>query len=334
MTNVTDLIAPETGADPNPPELRRAPVPASEDRHQRKDRRRREHRAERRDSRAGRRARRSVRERRNVPATLLAAAMLAVEVIVAAESFGGLVGFAHLIGIHGLAALGVPVTLDGIAIIASLLALRAELARESSGLYRLTLFAFTAASAAANAWHGATVGDLGTALYYGGMSLAVTWLFTLALRQVRTTDRRNAGMVTAPLPHFSGWHWARYPGRTYTAWSLAIRNGHETAAAALHAAELAELAKAARAAERADAAELARAAKAAAELPVIDLDGETLAGLSARDRLAVAFGALGKVDVPKALAMLAERGVPVDQSHAYQVRRAMIEGGAKGGDQS
>jgi hypothetical protein len=140
--------------------------------------------------------------------------------------------------------------------------------------------------------------------------------------------------VTAPLPHFSGWHWARYPGRTYTAWSLAIRSGHETAAAALQAADAAELAKAARAAERAELAKAAEAAKAAAELPVIDLDAETLAGLSARDRLAVAFGALGAVDVPKALAMLAERGCAPDQSHSYQLRRQMIEGAGRNGSES
>lgn len=256
----------------------------------------------------------AVAGRRTVPATLLAGAMLVVELIVAAESFRGLVGFAHLIGIHGTAAYGVPVTLDGIAIIASLLALRAELGRESSGLYRLTLLAFTAASAAANAWHGARTGGVGAALYLGGMSFAVTWLFTLSLRQIRTADRRTAGMVTERLPHFSGWHWARYPGRTFTAWSLSIRDGHETARAALTAA--------------ADAAADKRAAAEAAQLPALGLDTEALAALSARDRLAVAFGAIGAVDVPRALALLADRGAPVDQSHAYQVRRAMLAAAA------
>jgi hypothetical protein len=307
MTELTESIGYLPGAE-------RAP----EDRHQRRDRRANERRVRRALAAEARRARRAARDRRNVPAALLASAMLLVELIVAAESFNGLVGFAHLIGIHGAAAYGVPITLDGIAIIASLLALRAELARESSGLYRLTLFAFTAASSAANAWHGATVGDLGTALYYGGMSLAVTWLFSLSLRQIRTSDRRAADMVTERLPKFSGWHWARYPRRTFAAWSLAIRDGHETARAALRAAASADEAKAA-----AKAAE--EAARAAAELPALDLDTETLAALSARDRLAVAFGSLGAVDVPRALAMLTEHGAPVDQSHAYQVRRQMVE---------
>lgn len=246
--------------------------------------------------------------RRNVPATLLAGAMLAVELIVAAESFRGLVGFAHLIGITGVAAYGVPVTLDGVAMIAALLALRAELGRESSGLYRLTLFAFTGASAAANYWHGARAGGVQAALYLGGMSLAVAWLFTLSLRQIRVADRRAAGMVTERLPKFSGWHWTRFPRRTFRAWSLAVRDGHETARAALGAAD-------------------------AAQLPAVELDAALLAAMPVRDRLTVAFGAVGAVDVPQALALLERLGVPADDSQAYQVRKALLAG-AKGGDQS
>ncbi|MGI8446955.1 MAG: DUF2637 domain-containing protein [Streptosporangiaceae bacterium] len=249
----------------------------------------------------------STGNRRNVPAAVLALAMLAVELVVAAESFRGLVGFAHLIGIYGVSAAGVPVTLDGVAIVAALLALRAELAAESSGLYRLTLIWFTLASAAANAWHGERADSIESALYLGLMSVAVAWLFNLTLRQIRIADRRKARLVTERLPHFSGWHWARYPGRTFGAWSLAIRDGHETARAALDAAD-------------------------AAELPALGLDTETLTGLSARDRLAVAFGAVGAVDVPRALAVLAERGAPVDQSHAYQVRRQIMT--PAGGDQA
>jgi hypothetical protein len=260
----------------------------------------------------------SAGSRRNVPATVLAAAMLAVELVVAYESFAGLVGFAHMIGIPGLRANGVPITFDGVAIIAALLSLRAELAGESSGLYRLTMLAFTAASAAANVWHGLGAGGAGTALYYGGMSLAVTWLFMLSLRQIRADDRRRAALVTERLPRFSGWHWGRYPGRTFTAWSLSIRDGHKTSREALDAASAHIDAK--------------RETKMAAELPPLELTPEALLAMSARDRLAVAFGAVGAIDVPKALALLADKGAPVDQSHAYQVRR-QIEA-ARAGEQS
>jgi hypothetical protein len=250
--------------------------------------------------------------RRNVLGAVLALAMLLVELVVAAESFRGLVGFASLIGIHGIAAYGVPVTLDGVATIAALIALRAELAGESSGAYRLTLLGFTGASAAANAWHGAHTGGIEAALYLGGMSLAVAWLFTLTLRQIRATARRAAGLVGSRLPHFSALSWARYPRRTWLALSLAVRDGHDTARAAMEVAgELLER----RAAE-----------KAAAGLPLLEMDGGQLAAMGARERLAAAFGKLGRTDVPAALAMLAEAGAGIDQSHAYQLRRAMFAG--------
>jgi Protein of unknown function (DUF2637) len=169
-------------------------------------------------------------------AGLLAGVLLAVEAVIVAESWRGLVGFAHLIGITGPAAWGVPVTLDGVSLVAALVALRAELAGEASGLYRVTLFAFTAASAAANYWHGRQAGGQEAALYLGGMSVAVAVVFALALRQIRHEDRRKAGTVTARLPKFSLAHWARYPRLTWRAWSLAVRDGHASPRGALDAA--------------------------------------------------------------------------------------------------
>jgi hypothetical protein len=169
-------------------------------------------------------------------AVTLAAVLLAVEAVIVAESWRGLVGFAHLIGITGPAAWGVPITLDGVSLVAALTALRAELAAEASGLYRATLFAFTGASAAANYWHGRVTGGQEAALYLGGMSIAVAVVFALALRQIRHEDRRRAGRVTERLPRFSVAHCARYPGLTWRAWSLAVRDGHASPRAALDAA--------------------------------------------------------------------------------------------------
>jgi len=169
-------------------------------------------------------------------AGVLAGVLLAVEAVIVAESWRGLVGFAALIGIHGVAAWGVPVTLDGVSLVAALVALRAELAGEASGLYRAVLFVFTAASAAANYWHARTTGSEEAAIYLGGMSVAVAVVFALALRQIRREDRRKAGTVTGRLPRFSVAHWARYPGLTWRAWSLAIRDGHTSPREALDAA--------------------------------------------------------------------------------------------------
>jgi hypothetical protein len=169
-------------------------------------------------------------------APLLAAVLLFVEAVIVAESWRGLVGFAGLIGITGPAAWGVPVTLDGVSLVAALVALRAELAGEASGVYRATLFVFTGASATANYWHGRHSGGEEAALYLGGMSIAVAVVFALALRQIRHEDRRKAGTVTARLPRFSVAHWGRYPRLTWRAWSLAVRDGHTSPRDALDAA--------------------------------------------------------------------------------------------------
>jgi hypothetical protein len=99
-----------------------------------------------------------------------------------------------------------------------------------------SLVAFTAASASANYWHGRQVGGEQAALYLGGMSIAVAVVFALALRQIRHEDRRRAGTVTDRLPRFSMAHWARYPGLTWQAWSLAVRDGHTSPRTALDAA--------------------------------------------------------------------------------------------------
>jgi hypothetical protein len=60
-----------------------------------------------------------------------------------------------------------------------------------------------------------------------------------------------------------------------------------------------------------------------AELPAVEIDAAVMAGLTHRERLLVAFGATGSLDIPRALAILTERGAPVDQSTAYQIRKAL-----------
>jgi hypothetical protein len=234
---------------------------------------------------------------------MLAIVLVGVEAVIAAESFGGLVEFAHLIRITGRVSYGVPVTLDGVGLVAALMALRAELSSESSAMPRVALFAFTAASTAANWWAHRQVPA--SALYYGGMSLAVALMFGLLLRQLRAEDRRRAGLVSGRLPKFTSFLWIRYPLLTWRAWSLAVLRGYGTPREAVNAA---------------------LAAKLAAKLPAIGFDSASLLDLTPRDRLVVAFGAVGAIDVPKALALLDKHGAPVDQSHAYQIRKALTSG--------
>jgi Protein of unknown function (DUF2637) len=235
----------------------------------------------------------------SVAAAVFAAVLLAVEGVIVAESWRGLTGFAHLIGITGPAAWGVPVTLDGVSLVAAFLALRAELAGEASGIYRVTLFAFTGASAAANWWHAERVNSPYAAFYFGAMSIAVAWMFALALRQIRREDRRRAGRVTDRLPQFSAAHWARFPGLTWRAWSLAVKDGHTTAREALAAARpLAEL-----------------------EPPLPEVPpADELAVLPKADSIRIAL-AHNDGRVLAAQDWLAERGISVDRAYMHDVKR-------------
>jgi hypothetical protein len=270
---------------------------------------------------------------RRLASVAFAVALLGVEAVIILESYRGLVGFAEMIGIHGAAALGVPISLDGVALAAAAVALRAELAGEASGLYRLTLFAFTAASAAANWYHGVRAGGAASALYLGGMSLAVAWVFTLSLRQIRHESRRAAGATTERRPSFSPAHWARYPRLTFRAWSLAIRDGHTSPRAAIEAARL-EGAGRARRPAKAAAAEPARSPAPAAGRPPVRRKAAprprpavtpAAEGDFATMRLADAIRAgLAEVgEQPReVIAWLAERGRPgVPASRVYDVMR-------------
>jgi hypothetical protein len=249
--------------------------------------------------------------------------LVGIQGVVQAESWRGLTGFARLIHVTGVAAQGVPLTLDGVSTTAALLALKAELSDESSGRERAAMYAFTAMSCAANYWHGAVTGGIQGALYFSAMSLAVMFVFDLVLRQIRLAVRRQAGRRNRKMPQFGLVQWLRYMPLTWRAWSLALNDESlQTPQEALNAAKAeAEFnAEAARA-----KAELA--ALKAMNLPVLPIDAATLAGMSAAHRLAVAFGALGRTDVPAALALLKQHGAAIDSSHAYKVRSAILEGG-------
>jgi hypothetical protein len=250
-----------------------------------------------------------------VAATAFAVVLFGVEAVIVAESWRGLTGFAGMIGIHGAAAWGVPVTLDGVALVAALVALRAELAGEASGIYRATLFAFTSASAAANWWHGRqdTSAGVEAALYLGGMSLAVAWVFSLALRQIRREDRRRAGRVTERLPKFSAAHWLRYPGLTWRAWSLAVRDGHTSSRVALDAATRQPLELPA--ADRHDDDGQATAAELA-EAP----SPGVLAQLPKAEAIRIAL-ARNDGGVLAAQQWLADRGVTADRAYMHDVKR-------------
>lgn len=259
---------------------------------------------------------------RGITSAAFAGLLVGVQGIVQAESWRGLVGFGRLIHITGIAAQGVPLTLDGVSTISAVLALRAELSDESSGRERASMYAFTFASCAANYWGGSRAGGLEQALYFAGMSAAVMFVFDMLLRQIRLAVRRRAGRRARKMPQFGLAQWLRYTRLTWRAWSLALNDTSlQTPQEALNAAKAEAESNAETARAEAEAASLA-----AMDLPVLPISADVLAGMTASHRLAVAFGALGKTDIPAAVALLKQHGAPVDSSHAYKIRPQILEG--------
>lgn len=67
------------------------------------------------------------------------------------------------------------------------------------------------------------------------------------------------------------------------------------------------------------------AAREAAKLPAVEVDPAMLAAMPPKDRIFLAFGVVGGLDVPKALAWLDSMGATVDASNAREHRRKLIE---------
>jgi hypothetical protein len=230
-------------------------------------------------------------------------------VLVNAVAFAGQLAFlrAHLPW-PPAAQVMVAVALESVAVYLAWHAHIAQVANDSALRLRLAAYAFGAAIGAMNYSHYAGPGGRPTfaALAVGLMSAASPWLWSVHSRRVSRNALLAAGLIEPHALRLGSTRWLWHPVRSARVMWHATWHGITDPAEALAAAQ-------------------------ARELPPLDLDADTLAALSARDRLAVAFGALGRADVPAALALLAERGAPVDQSHAYQVRRAMLDGRAGGG---
>ena len=203
------------------------------------------------------------------------------------------------------------VALESIAVYLAWHAHVAQLADDSSLRLRLAAYSVALVIATLNYSHYAGPGWRPTfAAVAVGLSSAISpWLWGVHSRRVSRDALKASGLIEGHALRLGATRWTWHPLRSSRVMWHATWEGITDPAEAL-------------------------AASAARELPAVDLNAEMLTAMSARDRLAVAFGALGAVDVPKALALLAERGAPVDQSHAYQVRRQMIDGSGRNGAES
>jgi hypothetical protein len=227
-------------------------------------------------------------------------ALAVVVGITAAMSWRGLVGFGtNVLHLSRPWCYGVPVSLDMAAMMCGALSLQAVADRDSAGGPRLLTFALILGSASANAYNAQRVGGLAAALYFGSMSVLCGWLWDVVLRRVRRTVLRAIGAVERPLPRFRLVRWARYPRETYAAWSVAVKYGMTRPDEALaHVWQVAQV-------EQIEQVET---------LPE---------GIAKADAVHMALTAT-KGDVPAALEWLSKRGMDVDRSYAYDVRRKRV----------
>lgn len=166
--------------------------------------------------------------------------LVVVGACVVAASWTGLVGFAaDVLDLTGRARYIVPVTLDGLAVTLAFFGLRSVLAGDAAVFPRLLAWAVVGLGAGLNYWHAEVVGQgRAAAIYFGAMTLLVYLTFEVILRQLRRNALKDQGAVEPPLPRFRLARWARFPGRTFRAWSTAVEHGLTSPSEAIHRAHL------------------------------------------------------------------------------------------------
>lgn len=200
------------------------------------------------------------------------------------------------------------IALESVAVYLAYHAHVAQLANDSAIRLRLSANLFALVIGTMNFSHYAEPDWRPTfaAVAFGLCSAASPWLWSIHSRRESRDALLAAGLIEPHAVRLGATRWSWHPIRSARVMWHATWAGVNEIDAAL-------------------------ALTAAANLPPIELDTATLAAMSSRERLCVAFGALGALDVPDALKLLRDRGVPVDQSTAYQVRKALVSSTEGGG---
>lgn len=194
----------------------------------------------------------------------------------------------------------VAVTLESVAVYLAFHAHVAQLANDAALRLRLAAYGFALVIGTMNYSHYMAPGWRPTfaALAFGLCSAASPWLWSVHSRRESRDALMARGLIEPHAVRLGATRWLWHPYRSARVMWHATWEGVNEVRQALALAD-------------------------AAELPPIELDADVMDGLTSRERLFVAFGAVGELSVPKALAILKSRGVPVDQSTAYQIRKAI-----------
>lgn len=118
----------------------------------------------------------------------------------------------------------VPLTLDGAALYAGALAIRAILAGDSAFGARFLTALYAMVAAGFNAFHAYTTqqGSVAAALYFAIASLSAVVLWDVTLRALRRDQLRDLGAIEAPLPKFRLLRWLVDLPMTARAWRVAV----------------------------------------------------------------------------------------------------------------
>lgn len=167
--------------------------------------------------------------------------------------------------------------------------------RVQSAAYALALViaAMNYSHWAAPHWHPTPI-----AVTFALMSAASPWLWGVHSRRESRDSLKARGLIEGHAVRLGANRWFWYPGRSIRVTKLAAWEGITDPREAI-------------------------ALDRAAELPATEIEPAQLAALAPRERLIWAWGVIGSTDVPKACALLANLGAPIDASNARAIRRKL-----------
>ena len=248
-----------------------------------------------------------------------AVALVAVVGAPAAASWHGLVRFGRneLQLTDGWEYL-VPISLDGAAAYAAWLALRAVLAGDSAVWPRLLTLVYAISSAAFNAHAAPTPA---AALFYGAMSLSAVVLWDTTLRALRRDQLRTMGVIEGPAARYRPLRWLFAPTETLDAVKIAVLENVADPRQALRMVRGEQVGLEPPPPDGGTPVEGAAAPEVVERADVIDYEPRELTVSSKADAVRVAFATVGPDDVQAVLAWLAQRGITVDRTYVYDLRR-------------
>ncbi|MGH8920171.1 MAG: DUF2637 domain-containing protein, partial [Actinomycetes bacterium] len=207
---------------------------------------------------------------------------------------------------------------DGAAAYAAWLALRAVLAGDSAVWPRVLTLVYALASAGFNVHAAPTAA---AALFYGAMSLSAVVLWDTTLRALRRDQLRGMGVIEGPAARYRPLRWLFAPTETLEAVKVAVLENVADPRQALRMVRGEQVELEPTPPDGGTPVATAAEPGVVERADVIDYEPRELTVGSKADAVRVAFATVGPDDVQAVLAWLAQRGITVDRTYVYDLRR-------------